>query len=457
MNIEFLNESVLTDLIAKHNDPLAFAAEALKMIKSGELKLRERGAANTRELIQLFYKYKTKKKTQIAASRKLTPFKSYIAELSGLNRHLTHTEDAMYTNGYDGFRASMCMIQNLATTLSGNAIKPVNLSTKFDGSPAVFLGINPDNGKFFVATKKIFNKTPIVNYTEADIKTNHGGNGELVKILATVLKYAKDLRIKSGIFQGDLMYTPEILKKTSIDGEPHWIFQPNTIAYAVPQDSEMGRSIGKSKIGIAFHTEYVGKTLTDLGTNYNIDVHTRMQKNKNVFFMDTGYKDVSGVVNFTKGESKELNSDIKEIMAIGRANRAMMNTIAKTGNTLSAITQYINREVRSGNISFSVSGLLAFVSDTMKISNTGRDRLTSFIHEYKYILQQLFDLHGKISSVKHRIIRKLETAQNMKHFLKKGDDLVVTAPEGYVAVDHIGNAIKLVDRLEFSKANFCKE
>jgi len=33
-------------------------------------------------------------------------------------------------------------------------------------------------------------------------------------------------------------------------------------------------------------------------------------------------------------------------------------------------------------------------------------------------------------------------------------DLVVTDPEGYVAIDTTGNAVKFVDRLEFSRANF---
>ena len=38
--------------------------------------------------------------------------------------------------------------------------------------------------------------------------------------------------------------------------------------------------------------------------------------------------------------------------------------------------------------------------------------------------------------------------------LHKENGYEVTGEEGFVAVDKIGNAIKLVDRLEFSKLNF---
>jgi hypothetical protein len=39
-------------------------------------------------------------------------------------------------------------------------------------------------------------------------------------------------------------------------------------------------------------------------------------------------------------------------------------------------------------------------------------------------------------------------------FQKTGDGYRVTAPEGFVAIGHDGGAIKLVDRLEFSRTNF---
>ena len=56
--------------------------------------------------------------------------------------------------------------------LAGNIGGKLNMSVKWDGAPAVFCGTNPENGKFFVGTKSVFNKTPKINYTPTDIRRN---------------------------------------------------------------------------------------------------------------------------------------------------------------------------------------------------------------------------------------------------------------------------------------------
>jgi hypothetical protein len=54
------------------------------------------------------------------------------------------------------------------------------------------------------------------------------------------------------------------------------------------------------------------------------------------------------------------------------------------------------------------------------------------------------------------IVKKLQTVSDSLGTYLRTDatGLKVTAPEGFVAIDKIGNAVKLVDRLEFSQANF---
>ena len=67
----------------------------------------------------------------------------------------------------------------------------------------------------------------------------------------------------------------------------------------------------------------------------------------------------------------------------------------------------------------------------------------------------IFNLTRKIEQAKKIFITKYNSVIKTKQFITQPDGtLKVTAPEGYVAVDHLGNMIKLVDRLEFSKANF---
>ena len=91
------------------------------------------------------------------------------------NTHLEHLEDDIINNGVVGGRNAINFLVALKDMLEGNTKRPMNVTVKRDGAPAIFAGTNPDNGKFFVGTKSIFNKTPKINYTNADIDANHGG------------------------------------------------------------------------------------------------------------------------------------------------------------------------------------------------------------------------------------------------------------------------------------------
>ena len=163
-------------------------------------------------------------------------FKQYLTEAKeGKNLHLEHLEDEVLNNGINGTRGAINFLQSLRDMLAGNAKRSVNVTVKWDGAPAVFAGINPENGKFFVGTKGVFNKTPKVNYTDADIDTNHpsGGLNEKVKV---ALKYLPKLGIK-GVLQGDMLFTQSDLSTETIDGVSYTTFQPNTITYAIPKES----------------------------------------------------------------------------------------------------------------------------------------------------------------------------------------------------------------------------
>jgi hypothetical protein len=49
----------------------------------------------------------------------------------------------------------------------------------------------------------------------------------------------------------------------------------------------------------------------------------------------------------------------------------------------------------------------------------------------------------------------MNKAEGIGTFLKTAVGFMATSQEGYVAIDHTGkNAVKIVDRLEFSRANF---
>ena len=159
-------------------------------------------------------------------------FKKHTEELSeNRNTHLTHIEETIITDGSSGAENAINFLKEVRNMLSSSVRTGVNITTKWDGAPAIFCGIDPSDGKFFVATKSVFNVNPKLNKTVADIRKNHTGG--LVEKLTVALNELSKLGIK-GVIQGDMMYTKSDLQKKTIDGEDYIIFQPNTIVYAIP-------------------------------------------------------------------------------------------------------------------------------------------------------------------------------------------------------------------------------
>ena len=194
-------------------------------------------------------------------------FKSYITEEK--LTHLEHVEDAIFDFGIGGAKEALKILDDVAHSLEGHSKRAVNIQAKVDGAPAIVAGINPENGKFFVGSKSLFNKTPKINYTNADVDKNHKGG--LADKLKVALKEFPKMKLK-GIYQGDFMFTPEDLKKETIDGEKYITFTPNTITYAVPLDSDLAKTIMKSKAGVIWHTTYTGDTIADLKANFKINI-----------------------------------------------------------------------------------------------------------------------------------------------------------------------------------------
>jgi len=230
--------------------------------------------------------------------------------------------------------------------LAGHSDTKVNVTTKWDGAPAVFAGINPDNGKFFVGTKGVFNVNPKLNYTEADIDNNHASEGLNAK-LKVALRYLPKLGI-TGILQGDMMFAKGDLKKQSIEGESYVTFQPNTIVYAVPTDSALAKSMLSAQMGIVFHTSYTGKTFDDMKASFNIDIN-HLKSTKDVWFRDAYFIDASGTASFTEQETKDVTYLLSQAGTIfQKLNSMALNRISASENLLVQIKTFNNTKVREG-------------------------------------------------------------------------------------------------------------
>jgi cytidyltransferase-like protein len=377
------------------------------------------------------------------------------------NTHLTHLEELVLTQGPDGYKMARGFLLELLKSLKGNTGSKIQTSVKWDGAPAIFAGINPDNGKFFVGTKSIFNKVPKINYTKEDIVKNHGHAPGLVDKLTKALQYLPALNIKN-ILQGDFMFDDEMIGTTNIDGEPHYKFKPNTIVYAVPVDSELGRQIEQSKFGIVFHTTYDS---LDSGASFGADV-SGLRRAPGVWFDDAFFTDDTGTVTLTEEEEAEVVRLVKEADTVNER-------INYEDLPFAFLNIYINSEIKSGsfldNPEKSFEGFINWYSQRAqkKINNLKSDKgkqratqnaqqtLQSF-NERKDDILSIFEVSRLLFDAKNIFIEKYNNAvYNTKHFVDDGSgDLVASNPEGYVAVDHKGNGIKFVDRLEFSRANF---
>jgi len=351
---------------------------------------------------------------------KFTEFLTEGAKKEGANLHLEHIEDEVLNRGVAGARDAIAFLRSLRDMLAGHSDTKVNVTTKWDGAPAVFAGINPDNGKFFVGTKGVFNVNPKLNYTEADIDNNHASEGLNAK-LKVALRYLPKLGI-TGILQGDMMFAKGDLKKQSIEGESYVTFQPNTIVYAVPTDSALAKSMLSAQMGIVFHTSYTGKTFDDMKASFNIDIN-HLKSTKDVWFRDAYFIDASGTASFTEQETKDVTYLLSQAGTIfQKLNSMALNRISASENLLVQIKTFNNTKVR----------------------NNANE------------LKSIFDLMNMLVDSKNMIVKKLQGMKQVTNtFLRTDDGFKITNPEGFVAVDKLkGNAVKLIDRLEFAHANF---
>ena len=384
-------------------------------------------------------------------------FAEYLAEgAEGKNLHLEHLEDEVLNNGVNGTRAAINFLQSLRDMLAGSTKSSVNVTVKWDGAPAVFAGINPENKRFFVGTKGVFNKNPKVNYTNADIDANHSSPG-LNSKLKVALKYLPKLGIKD-VLQGDMLFTQDDLSTETIDGKSYLTFQPNTIVYAVPKESS--NKIKKAKMGIVWHTTYSGEKLEDMRATFGANI-SGLKKTDDVYFTDADYRDTSGTVNFNKAETASIT---KVLSSAGKKFRELkssfMNELMNDNNLLILVKTFNNVKVRGEMIKY-INAKLQKDIDKIKteknreIKTKNKNELISYITKNRVNFKNIFDMQNLLVDAKNMVIRKLEKAKGaMDTFIRTDNGYRVTAPEGFVAIDRMGNAVKLVDRLEFSRANF---
>ena len=392
-------------------------------------------------------------------------FSNFITEQK--NTHMTHIEDKVIYGGVNGTRQAIMALRMLRDMLGGSHEGAV--SVKWDGAPAVFAGIDPTDGKFFVAKKGIFNKNPKVYKTAAEVEADT--SGDLAAKLKAALKYLPELGIK-GVVQGDFLFSHEDVDNQIIDGQRYLTFHPNTIVYAVPYDSEAAKTITKAKIGIVWHTTYNGNSFESMSASYGVDI-SKFNKSTNVWSQDAMLRDLTNAT-MSKQDTETVNELLSQAGKLfNQISGSTLRELEANGELAQHIETYNNSFVRAGtivtNTGAHVNGLIKWIDNKYQkeidarktpagkasVGTKLKTLLDFFSEENKASLVKVFDLQKVIVLAKLKLINTLNKLQTVGTFVRTRNGFKVTGAEGYVAIDKLGgDAVKIVDRMEFSFNNF---
>ena len=390
------------------------------------------------------------------------------------NTHLEHLEDSILFDGSQGATDAFMFLDQLAKTFSGQQRNSFKITTKWDGAPAIFCGTYPGSKRFFVGTKSVFNKNAKINFRDTDVDVNHGHAPGLVSKLKDALKYFPALGIR-GVAQGDLLFTDD-KKYETINGERCITFTPNTITYSIPESSALYAKADRAKIGVVFHTTYSGNTVDSLNATFGYDINqlntsddvlvlsaetgqlgkdlliTPQEESKLKTMKRTSASLLRDTANFLDSVSEQIAAN--DQLTVGPRIKIYFNTYVRQGRRISSAPNFVRdfKQYFEGEVKKAVDKVKTPKAKAGKLAKlyAGMD----FIEENEQAFVKTVKLYTTLQNAKLLFIRKLEKGERIKTYLRSENGYKVTAPEGYVAIFEDSTAVKLVDRLQFSVANF---
>lgn len=373
-------------------------------------------------------------------------------------KHIEHLEDLPLNTGKHGLDQAVGALRQVQDHIKAGR-KNADLTMKHDGSPSIVYGHHPDTGKFFVASKSAFNKTPKINYTEDDIQKNHGHAPGLVQKLTAALHHLPKVVPNKGVFQGDVLFTHHDVDRHN--GKLH--FRPNTIKYSVPEKSSEGQKVGKAKIGLYTHTEYRGKNSASMNAHFDPNMKD-FKSHPDVYHREPGHD--TSQIQMSDENEKKTNHHIQSALATySKHGDDMFGALDKQlgkANIKDHMKTYINHTVRTGETPSS-EGLKAHLFNqygreidnlkTDKSKNAKAEELKqhlTHVDTNKDHIDSFFKIHHHLQQAKNALVDTLAQHTGGLEHSHEGKKI---KPEGFV-VNHGGSAIKLNDRAEFNKLNF---
>ena len=377
------------------------------------------------------------------------------------NKHMIHLEDKLFYGGAKGAVEAFQLLMDLQATLLGRDVG-LKVMTKWDGSPAVFIGTDPADGRFFISTKSMLNKQPKVYKGEWELTNAFGGD-----LLEKLLECWHRLPERKEIIQGDLLFTQGDKSRQMIDGCLYQTFHQNTLVYAAPDSSKLGQQITDARLGIVWHTSYTGPSLDQLTATYGVDPDP-MQYMPYLWCPDP-------VIQFDHifpAEHTRLTGYLDQIyQLLDDLDPVLMDAIAQTPEAPDLLEWVVNDTIRNTiyrtpwqmvdalQVRYNWEWLEAvgrLKTEKAQQRHTARATMMEMVfgEHNRTQLAQLFEVHRKIQAAKAILINTLNRYQSIDTFVKTSRGYKRTGPEGYVVVGRDGHTCKLVDRMEFSFNNF---
>ena len=378
----------------------------------------------------------------------------------GKLKHITHAEDRPLQTGAEGFEHAVGALKQAHEHIKSGGHSS-HLSMKYDGSPSIVFGHHPETGKFFVASKAAFNKTPKINYNHSDILKNHGHAPGLMNKLHDALNHLKKVAPKTGVYQGDLMFSGDDKKDTKKGVS----FTPNTIQYTAKGDE--ADKVRRAKLGVVVHTQYHGDSAKAMSADPHPDLHN-FAHHPDVWRPSPNHD--TRQVHYSDTDQAEFRKHIEAAQKTHDTHgKNMYPAVDPHSGAGGHLEQYINHTVRTDEKP-SADGLSKFIQDKYKKAGEklktpaaqGRKEAeakmyTDHIKKNKQHYDNMLKMHNHLQQAKDVLVKTLNQHEGgLEHHVEvEGGKMKRTDPEGFV-IHHAGEPTKLVNRKEFSKINLLK-
>ena len=359
------------------------------------------------------------------------------AKLAGGIQHLEHPADRTFDSPEAAHHA--------VSTLKGIVSGKTPITRKIDDKMS-FQAVRTPEGKVGVKYK---GAGSTYNFSEKDIETQHGHKPYLAGSLSTLLKHVgKVLPKKPSEYQGGYMSSAD----TRHEEGGHIGHTPNTIEYHTPVNSAEGQKLKKSKVSVVVHTELKGP-----------------QREAHPITSMAGFQehpDVHQVQHIVSGKERELHpADKKTINAHLSAAQSLMkdHSHSHLSGHETSLRTYINSTVRNDEKP-TTAGYKAHLAaahdkkieavkmDTTKDSKTAeKNAALAHIDKNKKAFDKSFEIHHHVQQATNHLADALDKSSASGGGFQTRIAGKASGGEGYV-----GGGLKVVNRQEFSKANFAR-